>query len=208
MATYIPEKDRDHRYDVFHVIYPCKIPYIHTRSIEDIRRFGMPSSGFREFDTGQENTLEDRYLTINEMLTHWKNGVNVRCKYDDTVKIYEAITKYLNYWLAHIRTTFSTNHVPVEDLQDLDAFANVVYDKAKYQFTSDIVESALMGEMKKVSVVDFDTILAPQKPKAVVIVNGKVEDLQHAPKEDPYPKREGMLDMFNEVRTKRFKRIG
>jgi ribosomal protein S7 len=202
VGTYIPENQRDHRYGIFHVVYLCKIPYIHTRSIEDLRRFGMPSSGYKEFDVGQEHQLEDRYLTINQMLQFWLDGVTVRVsKYEDTAKIYNAISEYLQHWLNHIRKTFSTNHVPVDDLQVLDNFANVVYDKAKYNFTTEIVESAMLKKIDEVSIVNFDTILAPPKPE-VKTYGGQVEEEEPQEPIEMYPKRDGMGQLFSEVRAK------
>lgn len=209
MATFIPEKERDHRYGIFHVKYMVKIPYIATRTKEDIREYGMPSSGLKEFDVGQENQLVDRYLSINEMLEYFKNGVNVYVSdYKKTKDIYEAISEYLSFWLSSIRSTFSTNHVPLEDLQELDKFANVVYDKAKWLFTKEIVDDAMMRSISEVSLVNFDTIIA-QKPK---IINTNHNGFTHVSQEEEEliqqqpPKRDGLMDMFNAVRARRIER--
>ena len=211
MATWIPEKERDHRYGVFIRTFMIRIPYIHTRTKEDLREYGMPSSGFKEFDTGAEHELVDRYVSINDMLELYLNGVDIRVvPYEKTADIYEEISNYLNYWLLHIRTTFSTNHVPVKDLQDLDTFANVVYDKAKYQFTNSIIDDAMMRAVNDVSMVNYDNIIAPSKP-TVTHVNHKgftkaeVVDEEEEP-EDPYPQRQGMMEMFKTVRARRIER--
>lgn len=205
-GTYIPVKDRDHRYGVFHVRYFVSVPYIHTRSKDDLREFGMPSSGYKEFDTGQEHDLVKRFVTINEMLEFFLKGINVYVVDPQQTKdIYEAITEYLNFWLSNIRQTFSTNHVPLEDLQNLDKFANVVYDKAKYQFTKEIVDDAMMRAISNISLVNFDTILS-EAPK-VIYTN---HDGSVAPGDEevvnPYPKRDSMLEMFKAVRQRRMER--
>lgn len=207
MATYIPESQRDHRYGIFIERYMIQIPYIYTRTKDDIREFGMPSSGFKEYDVGQENELVTRYVTINDMLEYYLNGVNVLVKkYEDTARIYLAISDYLNHWLKHIRNTFSTNHVPLEDLQNLDKFANVVYDKAKYQFTTTIVDDALMRAVNDVALVNYDTIIA--KPTVVHVNHAGVQKALSEENEDTevYPKRDNMMEMFKAVRARRTKR--
>lgn len=216
MATWIDPKNRDHRYGVFFEKYKIKVPLINTLTVEEIREFGMPSSGMKEFDTGAENELVDRYVTINEMLIMHLNGIDVLVDpYEKTKDIYEAISDYLGFWLKHIRQTYSTNHVPLEDLQDLDKFANVVYDKAKYQFTTAIVDDAMMQAINDVSIVNFDTILAPPKPKVTHVNhdgkkmgfnNAREEPEEPAEQEELYPPREGMLEMFKTVRARRITR--
>lgn len=203
-GTFIPENERDHRYGIFHVKYFVKIPYIHTRSVDDIREFGMPSSGFREFDTGQENQMVDRYITINEMLEYFLKGVNIAITdYNKTKQIYDAISEYIAFWLADIRKNFSTNHVPLEDLQDLDKFANVVYDKAKWLFSKDIVDNALMNAVNEISVVNFDNIIV-DKPK-VIATNYKPDGRKEEQEVDPNqpPPRDSMLEMFTAARERR-----
>lgn len=145
---YIPPEKRDTSYYIFNSKFLCRVPYIATRSVDHIRHFGMPSTGYKELDKGTESELVTFYLSIAQMAEYFKKGTVVRIlKNDDIVRIYEIISEHLNAWKLELSKRLNIGDAPVEDLIVLDQLANAVYVHARHQFTREIVDSLLLKEM-------------------------------------------------------------
>lgn len=188
-GTWVPEKDRDTRWYIFKKLFLCRVPNIQTMSEDYIRTFGMPTTGVSRYDTETANELIDTMLPISRMVELHKEGVNVRVqKYTDTKLIYEHITDHLNWWKEQLRTGLNTRGAPLEDLKDLDNFAQVVYKYAAPQFTDTIIESLLSRSMASL-MTTRDSIM---KPRVEVHTTNPAEE------EKPlYPERVSMASVFN-----------
>lgn len=138
-------------YFIFEKLWWCRIPFNQSRSVEHIKHFGTPASGDPERDRGTANELVDRMITIARMVEYWKTGVHVFVKNRNECKdIYEAISAHLQAWKKHIEGSLNVGDAPLQDLVDLDQFANVVYAHAKYQFTSTFVEDVMARRVSSV----------------------------------------------------------
>lgn len=124
--------------------FKVKIPYVRTRSEQDIRSWGVPVSGIKSIDNNIHNSLTETFLPIYKLLEFFKQHVPIRVViYSDTKIMYDYITRFIVYWKNKLETSLSVGLVPVDELIELDRFANVVYDQAKYQFTTDIANGYL-----------------------------------------------------------------
>lgn len=140
--AWLPESERDSRWYLWNERYMCRVPFIQTMSPDYLREFGMPSSGYDEYDRQTANELVIRMLTINDMVEYYKRGTTVAVMQPgDTKRIYERISTHLELWKRELETSFHTRNAPLEDLQDLDKFAHAVYEHAKWYFDEPFVES-------------------------------------------------------------------
>jgi hypothetical protein len=112
------------------------LPTIFLQSEEEYKRRGRYSTGDPDIDKAVYNERTRTYMTINEMFELWKIGCTVGLvRYDDAKAVYEAIEEHLSRWYNFMTRGFNLSTCPFDELLDLDRFANVVYDKAKYTFT-------------------------------------------------------------------------
>lgn len=169
MSTWVPEEQRDTSWYLFHKKFRCRVSNIKTMSMDYVKTFGMPTVGDPVHDTQMANELVDRMLSINQMLEYHREGVDILvCKYSDTKEIYERISDHLSAWKRTLETSYSTRGAPIEDLIELDKFANVVYKHAKFQFTQEYVDSILARSMGNHMRVNRSNIMA-QKPTVITI---------------------------------------
>ena len=150
--SWLPPNERDTRYNIWYKKYKCRLRLIETKSIDELREFGMPTVFDKDYDSTTANEMVIRMLTINEMVEYYKKNVTIYVvNYNDTKLIYEDIMLHLRAWKEYLDTTLmSSGDAPVEDLILLDKFANIVYKHAVYLFTDDYIKSSLITRMTSV----------------------------------------------------------
>lgn len=195
MSTWIPESERDSRYYIFRVLFKTRVSNIQTMSIDYLQHFGMPSVGDARLDAESTNELVTRMLPISEMAKLHKDGVNIRVvNYADTKLIYEHVTDHLNYWKANLENGFHTRGAPIEDLILLDKFAVSVYAHAKYQFTTEMVDSIVARRMSSTLRVSRENILK-KKPQEILVINEETGTTEK--QEEVFPERVSMAEIFS-----------
>lgn len=141
---YIPKNQRDTRYYLWYETYLCQVPLINIMSDEEVSMFGMPRSGDAVMDKTVGNELRTLQIPIVTMAEYYGEGARIAVvNYNDTEKIYKRITDHLQVWKNRISRCLNLGEVPFDDLLLLDRFANVIYDKAKYAFTSEYISSVV-----------------------------------------------------------------
>jgi hypothetical protein len=179
-------------YYIFEKLFWCRIPFNQSRSVEHIKHFGTPMSGDPERDQQTANELVDRMITIERMVEYWKGGVQVHVRNRaDTKLIYEYISNHLQGWKNHLGHSLNVGDAPLQDLVDLDEFANVVYSHAKYQFTKEFVEDVLHRRLGSVLKVGRSQLFQPKQVAPALDNRTDEEKLL-----EQYPDREGMGSVF------------
>lgn len=127
---------------IWEYYFKVRVPHFKSRSIDDVRTRGVNISGIKEVDQDIENTNITTFLTINNMIDLFKEGVSVSViHYNDTKTIYEYISRHLEAWKIQLSHGINIGDAPIEDLIAMDMFANLVYDHAKYIFTEGLPDS-------------------------------------------------------------------
>lgn len=179
---YLPEDQRNTAYYIFSTDqrYLCRVPVMQTRSIEDIRFFGVPTTGDAAYDAEMANEKIVRRLTINQMVEYYKTGVTVGViNKKDTKLIYEKISDHLGYWSRLVTDSLNAPRAPIEDLITLDEFAHKVYEYAKWQFKTPYTQS-LLRQRLNAGIHRSPYLMSKQLP------NGKELSVENPPKErDP-----------------------
>lgn len=148
---YVPPEQQNTVWKIWNLRYHCRIPYIHTMSVDYLRHFGMPSVGIPEYDKEIANELIDTMLTIDKMVEYFKKGVTIRVvNKAKTKEIYEIIREHLVLWHDRMRYSLNNSGAPIDDLIDLDNLANALYPHAKKFFTKEITDSLLVRNMQSV----------------------------------------------------------
>lgn len=179
-------------YYIFEKLWWCRVPFNASRSVEHIKHFGTPMSGDPDRDRATANELVDRMLTIERMVEYTKTGVHVYVKNrNDCKEIYEAISLHLQGWKKHLESSLNTGDAPLQDLVDLDQFANVVYSHAKYQFTNQWMEDVLQRHISSSLKVSRGNMFVSKPSIMPQDMRSDEEKLA-----EQYPDRQDMSDVF------------
>lgn len=206
---------KDPRWPIFGQLYLVRVPVLQMRSVEDIREFGVPISGDDPTDKMIADEERKVMLPISKLVELNKKGCRIGVvNGPDTRKIYEAISTYLELWKEKMTNRLNLSTAPIEDLLDLDAFAHLIYDRAKWHFDdgfiskhmTEIQNAGVRGllsairvkkqvdpidrEVKGVRLLNPARLTQRQKLEAPELVEGLVEEeSDHAP-------RKSMADFF------------
>lgn len=189
---WVPESERDTRWPIFNSLFYCRIPYLASRTVEDIKQFGMPISGDAAYDRQTANELVHRMITIAQMIDYYKRGVRVEIVDPaETKKIYEHISAHLTAWANVLEGSVNRGNAPIDDLLLMDNFANAIYAHAKYHFPKEQVDSVFARSLGGVLGMSRRNILGS---KPVVKEEGREEP-------PAYPERRSFSEIFSQRRT-------
>ena len=163
----------------------------------------MRVSGVEEIDRELDKQEIVTEMCIDRMFEKHRMGVTIRVlNYDDTAIIYNLIHAHLIAWAEYLATGVNVGGAPLKDLVELDAFAAVVYDKAKSVFSMEERVSALSSNFSKVSQFNFTNILKRSKfPEAsltkTLSSGAEVTQASKTVGEEPkFPERSSLKDIF------------
>lgn len=127
-------------------LFLTSMNYKDSLSTDDIRRFGMPTVGDSTIDADMQNHLIDKYLTIDQMVEFYKQGIPIYVKiHKETKDIYDIISAYLLCWKQNLENGINIGGAPIEDLINLDRFATTVYAHAVEHFTEEFIHSNIIN---------------------------------------------------------------
>lgn len=152
MGVVADKADRPTVWYLFNRRFMCRAPLLATMSIDDIKQFGMPTTGNPVIDQEMSKEWPVRMLSIAEMEDIFNRGYSIRLmKYDDSKTVYEFIRNHLLVWRNFFEMA-GNNRVPQETIDELirlDAFAAAVYEPAKHLFTHEIATSLFSAYRQK-----------------------------------------------------------
>jgi hypothetical protein len=123
-------------------LFRVSIPYLQSRTMEDLKRYGVTLTGIQEYDEAVNEEWITTAISIVRMVELYKEGVPIRVlDVKDTKTIYEYISLHIQAWKVRLERGINLGDAPIDDLIDMDQFASVVYAEAKYQFTREYADS-------------------------------------------------------------------
>lgn len=157
MSVILPPVDTTVR--LFDYFYKVRIPYLQSRSIDDIRTYGVVLSGVPEIDNDIQNQWITVMLTINSMVEYYKQDVPIKvCLQSDIKEIYDSISEHITAWQSRLQRGINIGGAPIDDLILMDKFASTIYEHAKYHFTPEVLNSVTanyMSSLHKVNAQNF-----------------------------------------------------
>jgi hypothetical protein len=175
---------------IFDILYLCRIPVTATKTIEQIRQFGMYSTGDKFLDKAQSRALTTTYLSIEKMAEIHASGAEVRLvKYTDVKPIYEAVTKHLIVWKNQLDSGVNLGTAPIEDLISLDQFAVDLYEHVKYEQGQAGIDSLNIQYLNSIIPFNRNTFFSSTPS---VTIDGKLT----TPEEKQYPERDSFSNFF------------
>lgn len=186
--------------DLWDRYYTVKMLYLHSRSVEQVRRYGVRISGVDEIDRYLDRQEITTQLNIDSMFEKHRQGVTIRVlRYEDTAEIYNVIHSHLIAWAEYLSTGVNIGNAPLKDLIELDAFASVVYDKAKSVFSKEEKVSALASNFTNVQTINFKNILAREVKETETRMTPSGLEVVTINNDKPlFPDRESMKEVFTD----------
>ena len=136
-----PSVNHDTTVEIWEHLYMVRVPSLDATSVQFIKAHGTYITGNKEIDNAAANDWITTYMPIAKMVELYKEGVTIAVvKYDDTKKIYEAIERHLTAWLQQLNHGLNIGNAPIEDLLEMDKFANTVYAHARHIITEEAVK--------------------------------------------------------------------
>lgn len=188
---------------IFEHHYKVKVPTLMSRSIQDLQVNGVILSGNRDFDKGIENELSLKWMTIDQMVEHFKQGCPVYITlYKDTKNIYEVIHLHLQTWAEYLNKGVNIGDAPIDDLMQLDAFAESIFEYAKYQYANSFLEDPIIQNLMRVSKYNFHnffsnpttTVRTSTGPSVIETSTG----VRIGQENQDVPRRESLKDFFRD----------
>lgn len=182
--------------------YRVRVPHQLGRTPEDIARFGTVVSGNSRIDRQIENEWMNTEMPIAHMLEYYRNGLHVYIRDSkDIESIYKAISDHIHVWKERLRVGVNIGDAPVQDLIDLDRFANTIFEHAKYHFTDDEANSMLarhFGGLQRITHHNFFN-----RPKAEIVSGQNVQVTEDGTvsinaQDDSLPQRDSLGEFFKQ----------
>lgn len=190
MQIELPNKDTT--IAIFDILYKCRIPVVATKSLEEIKLFGMYSTGDKNMDKAQSREMTTTYLSIASMADYYSQGAQVAIVDHSEVKqIYEDVTRHIMAWREVLDSGINIGLAPVDDLIALDQFAAAVYEHAKFNFDRTVVDSINIKYLAKVGSFNRGNFFGNAPAKEPEDPNKPV-----AEKEIVYPERDSYGAFF------------
>jgi len=179
--------------NIWDYYFKVRIPYLQSRTIEDIRKFGVTLSGVRAIDSSVDSEWITTMLPISDMIEHYREGVPIKIPSKSDIKlIYDFISEHIHAWKNKLEKGINIGDAPIDDLILMDKFANLIYDNAKYQFDTKAIDSILTQQMfnvQKINAANFFNVKAPSRSEEDGITR------INAGPEEP-PDRNSLADFF------------
>jgi len=192
---------------IFDYLYRVRINYMMSRSIEDVRRNGTTVSGIASYDADIKNQMISMQLSIAQMVDYFADGVPVYVvDTKDTKEIYEAISEHIYAWKARLERGINIGEAPIEDLINMDRFANSVYEHAKFLICDDTSNSIFAQYAAKVQRLNhsnfFSKRLITNQPSSS---SEKISDRFSETKKEEEEGRDSLAEFFKS-RTQHLRR--
>lgn len=189
-----PEQRVDTTVKIFDYLYRVRINYMATRSIEDIRRNGTTVSGIASYDADIKNQMINMQLSIGQMVDYYAEGVPLYvCDPKDTKEIYESISEHIYAWKSRLERGVNIGDAPIEDLINMDKFANSVYAHAKYLICDNTENSIFAQYLSKIQRTNNSNFFTKR-----IIVNQPNTAKEVGRFEDVKPEEESPRDSLGE----------
>lgn len=112
---------------MFKYYYKVRVPYLATKSVEELNLFGLTNTGVKDVDLSLANERITTYATIEQLIELYKKHVTIFIVDEtDSIEIYNVINEHISNWHEFLKHSMNADKVPIEDLATMDEFAKEV----------------------------------------------------------------------------------
>lgn len=113
-------------------LYTVKMPYKHTISLNDLKEFGLPTTGNDLLDKQIHNEVVTIMIPIDAIVEYYRAGIKVVFPRSNELEpMYNTVNRYLIAWKKQLEHGVNISGAPVDDLILLDKFASELYQQTR-----------------------------------------------------------------------------
>jgi hypothetical protein len=161
--------------------YHVRYSYFHSRTPEQLRRYGVRVTGDHNIDATTTKEMVDTFLNIESIFKLFKEGVTILVvNYNDTAEIYRIVQSHLTIWKSYMTTgVHGAPQEVLEDLVDMDLFASKIYDKAANVFSENERKRLLNPNIPFTQKINITNILTTSRAGEITEVRVDSTGKQH-----------------------------
>lgn len=171
---------------IFKITYRVLLKNRDLRSIEEQRLRPDLSTGDKRVDSVLGESLVPAYITINDMVEYYRDGVVFHLTDSEAPKkIYEAVTEHTGRWREALQYSMNISAAPVEDLILMEQFVSSIYEYARFEYAKrpafDSRSGTLTAFLYSGSGLSSGTFMNGETVKSALSDGVKPEDQRHNP---------------------------
>lgn len=195
----VEEIRKDTTVNLWEWYFKVRVPYLQSRSIEELRLTGTVLSGVKEIDNDIKNQWLTTMMPVAYMVELYQKNIPVKVvDSKDTKLIYDFISEHLHAWRHRLSQGINVGAAPINDLIAMDEFANLVYEHAKYQFTRDIVDSLFGQHLQSIHQFNIHNFFNPKVLASLEDSNDGIRINSDTPDTSDIPDRESLSEFFKD----------
>lgn len=176
---------------IWDYLYKVTIPFLDSRSVADIKRFGVTMTGVEAIDKVKHGEIITTMMSIADMVEHHKEGVKIAIVRQEDIKIiYQDVIDHIQAWRMRLERGINIGDAPIDDLISMDEFANSLFAHARHEYSPDMSNSDILrqlGNVERIGPVNFFKDGVQKDDDGITKINSKEDDL---------PTRDSMGDFF------------
>ena len=195
-------KKEDTTYDIWCERYRVKMNELESRSISDIKFFGVRVTGNKKIDEALKNQHIFRWITIAQMVDYNEQSCLMGFgSIDDLKKIYQALYRHMLAWRRALSYGVNIYGSPIEDLLAMDRFCDNIWTKICYYITNSDLSNDTRELFTTDKRLDIRSLFANKilADIGVTAIEGNTRDyIGLNGRFDPFklPKRDSFKDFF------------
>lgn len=149
---YLPVHQRTTVWYLFNPLFMVRVNARNIRTVEEIKRYGTPSTGNEDYDRENDKNEQVVMWNIATMEKHFAEGYPIKIvQYDDCALIYKHISEHLLAMHATLGGSENVTDNPktMEELVRLDTFADAVFQHARYNLKNNIQHAGYARRMQE-----------------------------------------------------------
>ena len=206
-VTNVQFKTEDTTYDIWCERYRVKMNELESRSIADVKMFGVRVTGNKKIDEALKNQHIFRWITIDQMVDYNEQSCLMGFgSIEDMKKIYQALYRHLLAWRKALAYGVNIYGSPIMDLLAMDRFCDSIWTKICYYVTNSDISDDTRDMFTFDKRLDIRALFANKvlSDLGIATHSASVGDyIGTNGRFDPYklPKRESFRDFFESKLT-------
>lgn len=142
---------------LFSELFQVRVTYKNSMSIDELKRFGMVTTGDKRLDAQMYEDEITRYIKICDMVQYYRDGIPFTIhNRQDAGRAFQLIHAYLYGYVMHLSRSINVGNIPIDDLMTLDALAVILHPYSQ--------ESSPSTQAARLPGLNSDEFFLPEPP--------------------------------------------
>jgi len=177
------------------ILYKVRMPYLQSRSTEDMRKYGVRLSSNDMLNQSISDEWITTLISVSQMVDYFGEGVPIQVVNSSEIKtIYQDLTDHLLQWKSILEKGINIGDAPMDDLILMDEFASTLFSFARYEYTDSMSDSILIRQLGGQGQFTAASLFKPIDDTNIARINADDPDED----DSALPKRDGLSSFFKD----------